>query len=729
MAMDGDEDGRLWAVGYARTPVTLRPLVVRKSPRGDWRAVETPRRRAGATLTDVGTDGAAGTWAVGYTIGKPGRHAPWALRWAEGRFVDRSPRLASGEHGRLTAVSVSAIGGTWIAGSVVLDGIDRPYIDRRTDGGWERQALPDVGEGAIADIDVRSADVGWAVGYRQAGSGVQPLVLRWDGQSWQTADTTGLADDPALLMAAWTAGGGRATVVGSAWDRPSVRFEGLTARSGNGGWTANTLTTLPGQTGLTAVDGVEGPAAWLAGSTLFIGAALRTCEEVSVARVEGRDARAERSVALAERRVARAQRRAIREQRRREGRSVARSANRHGVKDDVLAPRPVGSVAGLPRLRFAAADTLRLRDRTVAAGLPRSSVTYGAVVADFDDDGADDIFLGRHGSQAQLLLDRGGRFIDAGVSFGTVDRHGCAADDVDGSGFPDLYCSVGARRGTGVKANQLWLDPGTEARTLDPVVGRAAEPLGRGRVATFLDVDGDGRQDLFVGQETERMDGLPSDNRLYLRTGPARFQAVTGSGVDPTRAARSVSTGDIDADGSADLVLVYSEEHALRRTGGMRLYHAIGGRFRDVTSRQGIRSIGETDAELALLDGDDRSDLVQLSASRIRVSLKGEGGFRTVYERRIEDGVALAVGDVDGDGDADIYVLRQKDRRGDDDVLLLSRRGAAAWRAIRVPSRPGGIADDVYPIDHDADGRTDFVALNGKDTAPGPIQLIAAYPD
>ena len=80
------QNGRLWAVGYARTPSTLRPLVVRKSPSGGWREVDTPRRRAGATLTDVGSDGTAGTWAVGYAIGKPGRHAPWALRW-DGRSL------------------------------------------------------------------------------------------------------------------------------------------------------------------------------------------------------------------------------------------------------------------------------------------------------------------------------------------------------------------------------------------------------------------------------------------------------------------------------------------------------------------------------------------------------------------------------------------------------------------------------------------------------------------
>ena len=127
-------------------------------------------------------------------------------------------------------------------------------------------------------------------------------------------------------------------------------------------------------------------------------------------------------------------------------------------------------------------------------------------------------------------LDRGRRFRDAGIAFGLVDRHGCAAHDVDASGLPDLYCSVGGRRGTGIKANQLWLDPGGPSRVLDELVGRVPEPLGRGRVAAFIDVDLDGAHDLFVGQEAERMDGLPSDNRVYRREAPARLQRDRGFG-------------------------------------------------------------------------------------------------------------------------------------------------------------------------------------------------------
>ena len=240
-------------------------------------------------------------------------------------------------------------------------------------------------------------------------------------------------------------------------------------------------------------------------------------------------------------------------------------------------------------------------------------------------------------------------------------------------------------------------------------------------------MDLDGLDDLFVGQDTARMDGLPSDGRIYVRRGPARFRALAGSGIDPVFSTRAVSTGDVDGDGRADLLLVHADPHSLRETGGIRLYRNVGGRLRDVTTAQRIRSIGESDAELADLDGDGRDDLIQLSGSRIRISLERADGYRPVFERRLGGGVALAVGDADGDGGLDIYVLRQKDRARHDDTLLLGRRGGRDWRAVRVPSRHGGVADDVVAIDHDGNGRADFLALNGGDGA-GPLQLVASYP-
>ena len=141
----------------------------------------------------------------------------------------------------------------------------------------------------------------------------------------------------------------------------------------------------------------------------------------------------------------------------------------------------------------------------------------------------------------------------------------------------------------------------------------------------------------------------------------------------------------------------------------------------------GISSIGERDAELVRLDGDRKLDLVQLSGDRIRISLLRNGRFKPVFERTISGAVAVAAGDADGDGDQDLYVLRQKNRASTKDIILFNRGNGRSYRAVAAPSRSGGRADDVYAIDHDQNGLTDFLVLNGRGSVKGPLQLISFY--
>jgi hypothetical protein len=87
----------------------------------------------------------------------------------------------------------------------------------------------------------------------------------------------------------------------------------------------------------------------------------------------------------------------------------------------------------------------------------------------------------------------------------------------------------------------------------------------------------------------------------------------------------------------------------------------------------------------------------------------------------------VAAGDVDGDGRADVYIASGDDERNSKDLLLLSQRGGRAFTSVRIPQTAEGLADDVIALDHDLNGLTDFVVLNGRQR-PGPVQLLAAFP-
>ena len=159
------------------------------------------------------------------------------------------------------------------------------------------------------------------------------------------------------------------------------------------------------------------------------------------------------------------------------------------------------------------------------AGIAEQTPTYGAVVADFDADGIDDLFIGRHGRKGRLVLDRGGVFVDhEPVSFPPIDRHGCSAADVDGSGLPDLYCTVGGHRGSGLKSNELWLDPGGPTPRQVAVEHGVSDPTGRGRRAAFLESARSSDDiELVVTNSPTRVDGLPSIGRLFRTRGDGRL--------------------------------------------------------------------------------------------------------------------------------------------------------------------------------------------------------------
>jgi hypothetical protein len=124
-------------------------------------------------------------------------------------------------------------------------------------------------------------------------------------------------------------------------------------------------------------------------------------------------------------------------------------------------------------------------------------------------------------------------------------------------------------------------------------------------------------------------------------------------------------------------------------------------------------------------------DLVLATARRVQVRLQRPDHTygQPVLDLPIRHGHGLAVGDPDGDGDTDVYLVEGCVRgRNMPDWLLVNEAGPSAYEPRRVARVQDGCGDTAEAIDFDGDGMDEFVVLNGGGTDQalprGPEQLL-----
>jgi len=207
--------------------------------------------------------------------------------------------------------------------------------------------------------------------------------------------------------------------------------------------------------------------------------------------------------------------------------------------------------------------------------------------------------------------------------------------------------------------------------------------------ACLLDVDGDGRLDLYFVQGGSAEPGVTSGpgNRLYRNLGDWKFEDVTAAAGVAGRGTYGMgcTTGDYDADGDADLYVTNVVQDILYRNDG-------GGSFTDVTQAAGMGDDAwGTSAGFLDLDADADLDLVVVNyihwtnatekacysranhqdycspksykapGRAILYENRGDGSFvdATVSSGMagaVGNGLGLTFGDFDLDGKPDIYV-------------------------------------------------------------------------
>jgi hypothetical protein len=257
-----------------------------------------------------------------------------------------------------------------------------------------------------------------------------------------------------------------------------------------------------------------------------------------------------------------------------------------------------------------------------------------------------------------------------------IRGHAAAWGDVDGGGYPSLY--VGTFHNAGSKPGMLLRNEKGRFR-----LDKSVSTTGIGSGALFADLTNSGRPDLYAATCAHGRDGVQAVPSVLLRNDGGKFSdASADSGAcPPNYSGRGLAALDADGDGLLDLVLTEQYYSSNVKTGLLLLRNKGKYRFES------------------------------------KPLLPGQGGL------------AVAVGDVNGDGWPDVFLSHGA---GDHRLLLNDGKGGFAeapgtrevfrWKDATSNDPPAG----VCIADVNRDGLPDVVIGNhfkSPWSRPGPVRL------
>ena len=394
----------------------------------------------------------------------------------------------------------------------------------------------------------------------------------------------------------------------------------------------------------------------------------------------------------------------------------------------------------------------RFTDVTSGSGLDRRGWGMGVCVADYDNDGFQDVYVTAFGPNVLLRNAGDGTFADVTAAAGVGDSAwsmNCAFGDYDLDGDVDLYVAnyltfdeetIPARddsvcqhvgldvycgpRGLPGEPDTLYRNDGDGTFTDVTRVAGINDPGYYGFGVLFSDLDNDGWPDIFVANDSvpnlwfhNNQDGTFSEEGLF------RGLALSSDGRE--QAGMGVGAGDFNRDGQLDLLISnFSEDYNTLYQNGPP------GGFTDVTYQADLGTpswwrlgwgVGFVDIDNdGLLDAfvanghvypdvgtlnrgaryRQRNQLFRnVGGSRFRDISQGAGpGLRVEQSSR-----GAAFGDYDNDGDIDALVINMNDRPT---LLRNDTGGALHWLTLRLVGTDSNLDGIGARVQVTANGRT-----------------------
>jgi hypothetical protein len=354
----------------------------------------------------------------------------------------------------------------------------------------------------------------------------------------------------------------------------------------------------------------------------------------------------------------------------------------------VLGSQTLGS--GVAALSFA-------NSSTPAVGNEPAAVTVG----DFNGDGKADLAVanGSSGTVTVLLGNGDGTFTAAAGSPITVGSRpvSVAVGDFNGDGKADLAVANYVDNTVTVL---LGNGDGTFTAAGSPIV------VGNGPESVVVgDFNGDGKADLAVANN--------GDNTVtvLLGNGDGTFTAA-GSPIVVGNGATSVAVGDFNGDGKADLAVANYVDNTVTVLLGNG-----DGTFTPAAGSPIVVGNGPGSVVVGDFNGDSKSDLAVANNGDNTVTVllgNGDGTFTAAGSPIVvgNGATSVAVGDFNGDGKADLAVANY----GSGTLTVLLGNGDGTFAAAAgSPITVGNNASAVAAGDFNGDGKADLAVANWGD--------------